>query len=157
MYKRQVWCFCSLADNVLSGAYACADFSLRALAGDTSSGNSGQADAFILRLSLIRHTGHVLLDRLEPSPQMWKKHWDASESRTSLTPYDAELKVGMSWRAGVSTISFFAWAEDIALKGDYYLQLRTATRHSKSPVGFMEHDTVAVSYTHLTLPTNREV
>ena len=23
------WCFCSLADKVLSGAYACADFSLR--------------------------------------------------------------------------------------------------------------------------------
>ena len=89
-------------------------------------------------------------------------------------------------------ISFFAWVEDIALKGDYYLQLCTATRRSKSPVDFVEHDTVAtkwksvvdlrqaeleaatkaaaeasrepevvlaapVSYTHLTLPTNREV
>ena len=81
---------------MLSGAYACADFSLRTLAGDTSSGNKGQADAFIFRLSLIRQMGHVLLDLLEPSPQTRKKHWDASESHTSLTPYDAELKVDMS-------------------------------------------------------------
>ena len=80
------WCFCSLADEVLSGAYACADFSLRTLAGDTSSGNKGHADAFIFRLRLIHHMGHVLLDRLEPSPQMRKKHWDASESHTNLTP-----------------------------------------------------------------------
>ena len=42
--------------------------------------------------------------------------------------------------------SFFAWAEDIALKGDYYLQLRAATRHSKSPVDFMEYDTVAATW-----------
>ena len=77
------WCFCSLADKVLSGAYACADFSLRTLAGDTSSGNKGQVDAFIFRLSLIHHMGHVLLERLEP---MRKKYWDASESHTSLTP-----------------------------------------------------------------------
>ena len=56
-------CFCSLAGEVLSGAYACADFSLRTLAGDTSSGNKGHADAFIFRLSLIHHMGHVLLER----------------------------------------------------------------------------------------------
>ena len=43
-------------------------------------------------------------------------------------------------------ISFFAWVEDITLKGDYYLQLRAATRHSKSPVGFMEYDTVATKW-----------
>ena len=53
------WCCSSLADKVLSGAYACADFSLRTLAGDTSSGNKGQADAFIFRLSLIHHMGGV--------------------------------------------------------------------------------------------------
>ena len=43
-------------------------------------------------------------------------------------------------------ISFFAWIEDIARKDDYYLQLRAATRHSKSPVGFMEYDTVATKW-----------
>ena len=43
-------------------------------------------------------------------------------------------------------VSFFAWVEDIAFKGDYYLQLRAATRHSKSPVGFMEYDTVATTW-----------
>ena len=42
-------------------------------------------------------------------------------------------------------VSFFAWVEDIALQGDYYLQLRAAARHSKSPVGFVEHDTVATT------------
>ena len=42
--------------------------------------------------------------------------------------------------------SFFAWAEDIALKDDYYVQLRAAARHSKSPVGFMEYDTVATKW-----------
>ena len=40
-------------------------------------------------------------------------------------------------------ISFFAWVEDIAFKDDYYLQLRTATRHSKAAVGFIDYDTVA--------------
>ena len=71
---------------MLSGAYACADFSLRAPAGDTSSGNKGQADAFIFRLSLAHHMGHVLLARLEPAPQMRKKHGGAAESHTNLTP-----------------------------------------------------------------------
>ena len=52
----------------------------------------------------------------------------------------------MSWRARVSMMSFFAWVEDIAFKGDYYLQLRAATRHSKSPVDFVEHDTVATKW-----------
>ena len=110
------WRFCSLAGKVLSGAYACADFSLRTLVGDASSGNKGQVDVFIFRLSLIHYMGHVLLERLEPSPQMRKKHWDASESHTNLTPYDAELKVNLSWRARRSMISFSAWAEGIALK-----------------------------------------
>ena len=43
-------------------------------------------------------------------------------------------------------VSFFAWVEGIAFKGDYYLQLRAATRHSKSPVDFMEYDTVATKW-----------
>ena len=53
------WCFCSLAGKVLSGAYACADFSLRTLVGDTSSGNKGQADVFLLR----SHMWHALPER----------------------------------------------------------------------------------------------
>ena len=139
-----VWCFCSLADKVLSGAYACADFSLRTLVRDASSGNKGQVDVFIFRLSLIHHMGHVLLERLGPSPQMRKKYWVVFESRATcranLTPYGAELKVDLSWRAGWprSMISFFAWVEDIALKDDYYLQLRAATRRSKAAVGFID-------------------
>ena len=84
-------CFCSLADKVLSGAYACADFSLRTLVGDASSGNNGQAGVFMFRVSLIHYTGHVLLERLEPSPQMRKKDWDVFAShatyRASLTPH----------------------------------------------------------------------
>ena len=83
-------CFCSLADNVLSGAYACADFSLRTLVGDASTGSKGQMDVFVLRLSLIHYMGHVLLERLEPPPQMRTKCWDVFESRAayraSLTP-----------------------------------------------------------------------
>ena len=43
-------------------------------------------------------------------------------------------------------ISFSAWVEDIAIKDNYYLQLRAATRHSKSPVDFVEHDTVATTW-----------
>ena len=43
-------------------------------------------------------------------------------------------------------ISFFAWGEDIALKDDYYLQLRAATRHSKAAVGFIDYDTVATKW-----------
>ena len=39
--------------------------------------------------------------------------------------------------------SFFAWAEGIALEDGYYLQIRTATRHSKAAVGFIDYDTVA--------------
>ena len=50
-----------------------------------------------------------MLERLEPSPQMRKKHRDAFESHTNLTPYDEALKVDLSWRAGRSMISFFAW------------------------------------------------
>ena len=46
----------------------------------------------------------------------------------------------------MSRISFFAWVADAAFKGDYYLQLRAATRHSKSPVDFVEHDTVATKW-----------
>jgi hypothetical protein len=49
------WCFWSLAGKVLSGAY----FSLRAICGDTSSGNLGQVDVFLFRLTVIRHLGHV--------------------------------------------------------------------------------------------------
>ena len=41
--------------------------------------------------------------------------------------------------------SFFSWVEDIAFKDDYYVQLRAATRHSKSPVGFIDYDTVATN------------
>ena len=67
---------------MLSGAYACADFSLRTLVGDASSGNKGQVDVFIFRLSLIHYMGHVLLERLEPSPQTRKKYWDVFEPRT---------------------------------------------------------------------------
>ena len=40
-------------------------------------------------------------------------------------------------------ISFFACVEDIAFKDDYYLQLCTATRHSKAAVDFIDYDTVA--------------
>ena len=40
--------------------------------------------------SLIHYMGHVLLERLEPSPQMRKKYWDVVEScaayRANLTP-----------------------------------------------------------------------
>ena len=43
-------------------------------------------------------------------------------------------------------ISFFAWVEDIAFKDDYYLQLRTATRHSKAAVGLIDYDTVATKW-----------
>ena len=83
------WCFCSLADKVLSGAYACADFSLRALVGDASSGNKGQVDVFIFRMSLVRYyMGLALLERLEPSLQMRKKCWDVFESHTA---YGANL------------------------------------------------------------------
>ena len=85
-----VWCFCSLADNVLSGACACADFSLRTRACDASSGNKGHVDVFLSRLSLIHYMGHVLLERVAPSPQMRKKHGDVFEScaayRANLTP-----------------------------------------------------------------------
>ena len=77
------WCFCSLAGKVLSGAYACADFSLRTLVGDASSGNKGQVDVFIFRLSLIHYTGHVLLERLEPSPQTRTTYWDVFESHAA--------------------------------------------------------------------------
>ena len=41
-------------------------------------------------LILIHYMGHVLLERLEPSPQMRKKYWDVFESRAAyranLTP-----------------------------------------------------------------------
>ena len=43
-------------------------------------------------------------------------------------------------------ISFFAWVEDIALKDDYCLQLRAATRHSKAGVDFIDYDTVATKW-----------
>ena len=43
-------------------------------------------------------------------------------------------------------MSFFVWVEDIVFKDDYYLQLRIATHRSKSPVGFMEYDTVATKW-----------
>ena len=43
-------------------------------------------------------------------------------------------------------ISFFVWAEDMIFKDDYYTQLRTATRRSKSPVDFMEYGTVATKW-----------
>ena len=65
-----------------------------------------------------------------------------------MTPYNPELRLDLSWRAGWprSMISFFAWVEDLIFKDDYYTQLRTAIRHSKSPVGFMEYDTVAIKW-----------
>ena len=43
-------------------------------------------------------------------------------------------------------LSFFARVEDITFKDDYYLQLRTATRHSKAAVGFIDYDTVATTW-----------
>ena len=51
------WCFCSLAGEVLSGAYTCADFSLRTLVGDASSGSKGHGGVFTFRLSLIHYIG----------------------------------------------------------------------------------------------------
>ena len=81
--RQIVGCFCSLADKVLSGAYACADFSLRTLVGDASSGNTGQVGVFTFRMSLVHCMGHVLLERLEPSPQMRKKYWGVFESRAA--------------------------------------------------------------------------
>ena len=85
-----VRCLCSLAGKVLSGAYPCADFSLRALVGDASSGSKGQVDAFSFRMSLVHYMGHALLERLEHSPQTQKKYWEVLESRATyranLTP-----------------------------------------------------------------------
>ena len=49
----------------------------------------------------------------------------------------------------MSMVSFIVWAEGVAFKDDYYVQLRTATRHSKAPVGFMEYDTVATKWTRV--------
>ena len=46
-------------------------------------------------------------------------------------------------------ISFFAWAEDMIFKEDYYVQLRTATRHSKSLVDIMDYDTVATKWNNI--------
>ena len=43
-------------------------------------------------------------------------------------------------------ISFFAWVEDATFKDGYHLQLRAATRHSKSPMDFMGYDTVATKW-----------
>ena len=63
-------------------------------------GAKDNLDAFIFRLSLIRHMGHALLERLEPSPQMRKTYGDVFEShatcRANLTPYTVELKVDLS-------------------------------------------------------------
>ena len=145
------WCFWSVADKVISGTPT-ADFSLRGLCGDSSSGNKGQVDVFLFRLTMIHHLGHVLLERLEPSPQIRQKYWELFVShaayRANLTPYNPEHKVDLSWKAGWprSMISFFAWAEDMIFKDDYYTQLRTATRHSKGALDFMEYDTVAFKW-----------
>ena len=53
-------------------------------------GTKRQAGVFALRLSLLRYMRHVLLERLEPSPQMRKKYGDVFESRATcgatLTP-----------------------------------------------------------------------
>ena len=101
---------------------------------------------------MIHHLGHVLLERLEPSPQIHQKYWELFVShaayRANLTPYNPDHKVDLSWRAGWprSMISFFAWAEDMIFKDDYYTQLRTATRHSKGALDFMEYDTVAFKW-----------
>ena len=43
-------------------------------------------------------------------------------------------------------VSYFTWVEDIAFKDDYYLQLRTATRHSKAAVEFIDYNTVATKW-----------
>ena len=106
-----------------------ADFSLRTLVGDASSGQ-GQVDVFSFRMSLAHYyMGHVLRERLEPSLQMRKKCWGVFESHTArganLTPCDAGLN---------NRLVLGRMAEDITLKGDYDLQLRTATRHSKAVV-----------------------
>ena len=89
-------------------------------------------DVFSFRMSLAHYyMGHVLRERLEPSLQMRKKYWGVFESHTAhganLTPYDAELNNRLVLEGRM--------AEDIALKDDYDLQLRTATRHSKAAVG----------------------
>ena len=97
--KQVVWCFWSVADKVLSGAYKCTDFSLRALTGDTKTGNRGQVDIFLFRLTMIHHLGHVLLERLEPSAQIGQKYWEVFEShkayRDLLTPHNPELRVDL--------------------------------------------------------------
>ena len=150
--KQVVWCFWSVADKVLSGAYKCTDFSLRAITGDTKTGNKGQVDIFLFRLTMIHHLGHVLLERLEPSQPTRNKFWEVFDShkayRAHLTPYNPEMKVDLSWRAGWprSMISFFAWAEDMIFKEDYDTQLHTAARHSKSPLDFMDYETVSIKW-----------
>ena len=78
--KQVVWCFWSVADKVLSGASKCTDFSLRAIIGDTKTGNKGHVDIFLFRLTMIHHLGHVLLERLEPSQPTPNKYWEVFDS-----------------------------------------------------------------------------
>ena len=53
-------------------------------------GAKGKWMSPFFRLSLIHYMGNVLMERLEPSPQMRKKYWDVFESRAAyranLTP-----------------------------------------------------------------------
>ena len=144
-----VWCFCSLADKVLSGAKGCATFSLRALRGGllVCPFGGGQVDIFLYRLKMMQHLGHVHLENLQPSPQIRQKYWEVFGShaayRANMTAYNPAHKLDRSWMAGWprSMISFFEWVEDMIFIGEgYSMALRSAT--PDSPMAFMDHHTV---------------
>ena len=117
-----------------------ADFSLRTLVGDASSGK-GQVDVFSFRMSLAHYyMGHVLRERLEPSLQMWKKYWGVFESHTAhganLTP--------IRRRAEQSTCLGGQDGRGHRTQG----RLRLATPHSHPPLksGGGHYDTVATKW-----------
>ena len=145
------WCFCSIADKLISGANVPCDFTIKSLAGTANTGSKGLVDIYTLRYQVMRHAGYTLLEKLEPEGYMRDKFWQVFEShakyRANLSPHaDSAAKADLSWRGGWprSMVAFFTWVEDMVFKDDYYQQLSSAVRSSKGPVDFMEYDTVAI-------------
>ena len=98
---------------------------------------------------MMQHLGHVLLESLQPSPQVRQKYWEVFGShaayRANVTAYNPDQKVDRSWRAGWprSMISFFEWVEDMIFIGEgYNMAFRSAALFSDSPMAFMDHHTV---------------
>ena len=144
--KNIEWCFCAIADKVICGGSAGADFTFRAVKGTMAMHGATvlthMLDIFMSRRAFLRHCGLTLLEQLDPATCVRHTFWAAFEThakyRDNLVPASDAPHSDLSWRAVGANWpgyirAFFTWVENVVFKDDYYQLLAIANKNCAGP------------------------